>query len=452
MSAVAGRGALVRRLSVGVVDQVLSSGSNFIALLLGARYLNAGGFGSFSVALLGFTITLGVTRALCSESLLVRPGTTSDDHNERVDRATGAAIWVGLASSAIFGVAALFAQASLAWCFLVLAVAMPALMLQDTLRYAAFSRAEPLAATLSDGLWFVGLIVLYGAVIVRGSPSSMVMVAAFVLPGALAGIVAALWERTRPAVGRRVAWITDNRDLSVRYALDFLTGAGAAQLAAYVLVIVAGVAAVGSIRGAQTLFGPVNILLTGAYIVLVPEGRHAARRSKRALTVVCVVASASFALVAAAMLGFYLALTPSQGEMILGSTWDTARQVLVPVGLASIAGGILAGPIAGLRSLAAAREVLRIRFITIPTTVALPVLGAILGDARGLAFGIAISVWWNVGWYWGGYLGALRRFDPTAPDAAGVVEDGDLEEQMDGDMDGASLPLVSRRRTPRPVR
>ena len=143
----------------------------------------------------------------------------------------------------------------------------------------------------------------------------------------------------------------------------------------------------------------------------------------------CLAASASFAALAATMLAIYLALTPEQGRTILGSTWASARTVVLPVGLASIAGGVLAGPMAGLRSLAAAKALLRIRFFTLPTTIALPVIGAIGWQARGLAFGIAASVWWNVAWYWSGYFRALRAFDgvvvdPTEPDTEAVPAEG----------------------------
>lgn len=421
--AVAPRRGLARRLSVGVTDQLLSSGSNFLALLAGARSLDTDGFGSFSLALLSYTLVLGITRALCSEALLVRPGDTEAGHRSRVSDATGSAIWVGIVAAMAFSAAAIVSSPPLDRCFLLLAVAMPGLLVQDTLRYAAFARSEPRAALESDAVWFVGLLVLLAGLIVRGDPSAPAMLVAFAVPGVLAGAVQALREGVRPAIAGGPKWIVRHRDLSLRYLLDFLSGAGAAQLAAYVLVVVAGVAAVGSIRGAQTIFGPVNILLTGASIVLVPEGRHAARRSKRSLTTVCLLASATFAALAAAMLGIFLVLNPAEGRLVLGSTWTSARAVILPVGLASIAGGVLAGPMAGLRSLAAAKALLRIRFFTLPTTIALPVIGAVGWEAKGLAYGIAVSVWWNVAWYWSGYFRALRSFDgtisdPTDPDTA----------------------------------
>ncbi len=406
------RQELVRRMSIGVVDQLLSSGSNFIALLFGARYLDASEFGRFSLALLSYTVVLGIARALCSESLLVRPGEHAGERRRRSGLATGSACWVGIGAGMAFGAAAAFSSGSLVLSLLILAAVMPGLLVQDTLRYAAFSRSEPGAALASDSIWFVGQVACFMGLIARGHTTPAAMLLAWSMPGVFAGLVQAMHEHTVPVVQHGIRWILGNRDLSIRYAMDYLTGAGAAQVGAYCLVVVAGVAAIGSIRGAQTLFGPANVLVTGITIVLVPEGRRAVQRSTRSLTVLCVGATALFAAGAAVMFAVYLALTPDQGRVLLGSTWRSARAVIVPIGIAAVAGGMVAGAIAGLRSLSAARELLRIRLLTIPTTLALPIGGAVLSDARGLAWGIAASVLWNVVWYWAGYLRALRTYDP----------------------------------------
>ena len=119
---------ILRRLSVGVTDQVLSSGSNFIALLLGARYLDARGFGDFALALLSFTFTLGVVRALCSEALLVRPGADEGEHRARVRSATGATFWLGIVVGSLFAAVALASSGSTARCFAVLKLALPDLL------------------------------------------------------------------------------------------------------------------------------------------------------------------------------------------------------------------------------------------------------------------------------------------------------------------------------------
>jgi O-antigen/teichoic acid export membrane protein len=411
---VAERGRLAHRISFGVADQLLSSGSNFVAMLVGARTLDVEGFGVYAFALLTFTFTLGVVRALCSEALLVRPGEPGDEHWSRVRSATGAAFWLGILVGVVLAVAALASSGAASRSMLVLAVALPGLLVQDTLRYAAFARGEPKAALVSDATWVVGLAILFGILFARAEPTAPWLLAAFVAPGVVAGLLQALRERVLPVLRDGFRWVAYNGDLSGRYTLDFLSGAGAAQLAAYVLVAVTSVAALGSLRGAQTLFGPINILFTGVSTVLVPEGRRTLARSTSALFRLSLMATTFFFIGSSALLAAYLMLSDSQGEALLGSTWVGAQALLLPVGLASIGGSVMAGPASGLRSLEAAAQVLRIRMIVLPTTIAIPALGAVFGGATGMAWGIAASVWWNVLWYWIGYRAELRAYVPAA--------------------------------------
>jgi O-antigen/teichoic acid export membrane protein len=412
---VAEQSRLAHRISYGVADQLLSSGSNFVAMLIGARTLDADGFGMYAFALLTFTFTLGVVRALCSESLLVRPGEPGHEHSSRVRSATGAAFWLGIVVGLALAVGAVLTEGSTARSLAVLALALPGLLVQDTLRYAAFARGEPKAALISDGTWVIGMVILFGALLTGAEPTAPQLLAAFVIPGVVAGVLQALRERVLPALRDGFGWVAYNSDLSGRYTLDFLSGAGAAQLAAYVLVVVTSVAALGALRGAQTLFGPINIVFTGISTVLVPEGRHALARSTSALLRLSVAATTFFLLASSALLAVYLLLDDAQGELLLGSTWTSAQTLLVPVGLASIGGSVMAGPAAGLRSLEAASRVLRIRMIILPTTILLPGVGAVVGGATGMAWGIAASVWWNVLWYWIGYRAELRAYQPVDP-------------------------------------
>ena len=70
---------------------------------------------------------------------------------------------------------------------------------------------------------------------------------------------------------------------------------------------------------------------------------------------------------------------------------------------------------AGLRSLSAAKELLRIRLLTLPTTLLVPISCGVLWNVRGLAFGIAASVWWNVLLYWHVFWKVLHRENPPHP-------------------------------------
>jgi hypothetical protein len=71
-----GAGGGVRRLGWGLADQALSSLTNFALAVLVARAVSTSALGAFGLSFTTYTITLGATRALCSEPLTVRYSAT----------------------------------------------------------------------------------------------------------------------------------------------------------------------------------------------------------------------------------------------------------------------------------------------------------------------------------------------------------------------------------------
>lgn len=425
---------MVRRVGVGVVDQVLSSTSNFITTVVAARYLDKNAFGAFALAIVAYTMNLLIVRALCSEAILVRPGTTDDDRRARAASAVGAAVWVGVVLGLAYVVAGLLLDKTVSGSLIMLGVLTPGLLAQDTMRYVSFAQGRPRSAVVNDGFWLVSQLAVLFALVQWDLFGPARLVAGWGLVGIAAGLVQMRLDRVVPALGQGFHWIRVNRDLSVRYLLDMVSGQGAGLIASYVLAGVAGVAAVGSIRGAQTLFGPVNIVLLGSTMVLVPEGRRIAERSTHRLLVMCLTAAGLFATVAGLVTVAFLATPDSLGVRLLGSTWTGARSVIVPVGLAAMAGGVVAGALAGLRSISAANALLRTRLLTTPAALVLPIGGALLAGAQGLAYGVALSVWWNVIWFWRTFQRSLQS-QPAGPTP------GDAEARAEGDLPaGPAIP------------
>lgn len=402
-------GRRLTRLSAGVLDQFLSSGSNFLGLIVAARMLTKDGFGAYAVAITTFTVLLGLCRALNGEALLVRVGDESVTHRDRVSRAATDGLSIGLVVVPLLLIVAALVDGPTAGALLALAFTLPLLLLQDTLRYSAFARAMPQLAVRSDAIW-VGLqVVAYVAVYAVGEPSAFIMVLAWAGTGALAGLLHLWLDNVGLVFGRPFSWVRENVDLGGRYALDFVAGTGVAQLASYALVGVAGVAALGALRGAQTAFGPVNVLSGGSYSVVVPEAKRLARTSVRKVTILCASVASVLSVVSMATYLLLWMLSEDQGRLILGDSWIDARQVLLPVALASTAGSVFSGASAGLRALEAARELLRTRLFTTPVALVVPTFCAWRWGLQGAAWGIAATVWWNNIWWWRSYALAARR-------------------------------------------
>lgn len=398
------------RISAGVLDQLLSSGSNFLGLIAAARLLDKEHFGAYAVAAATYTVSLGLCRALCAEALLVRIGTDPGEQRARVGRSISDALLLGLLVMPVLLLVASLIDGPTSGALLGLGLTLPLLLLQDTLRYGAFARARPRLAVTSDGLWVALQLAVYAAISILGEPNALVMVLAWAATGSVAGLVQLWMDDVRVSLRSPLSWLRENLDLGGRYAMDFTCGAGVGQIASYALVGVAGVGALGALRGAQTAFGPVNVLTSGAYIAIVPEARRIAERAPKRLTRLCIAVALSMSVASVAMTLVLYLLSEDQGRMILGDSWLEARQVLIPVGLASVAGSVFAGASTGLRSLEAARELLRTRLFTTPVALTVPAFCAWRWGLQGAAWGIAGSVWWNNIWWWRSYGLAARRF------------------------------------------
>lgn len=418
--------AAASRLSAGVADQFVSSGMNFAATLVAARYLGRTPFGAFSIAIVLYMLLIGFGRSMCAEALLLRAGDDPEHRRRNARSALASVVYLGSAASVGLAVSSIWLTGDLRRCVLVLAVGLVPLMVQDILRYVSFGGSRPQRALASDVAWTGAMVAGLAFVLARDRVGAGTLLAVWVGTGGLAGIGHLLIERLSPDLRSGFAWISGNRDLSFPYAMDFVSGQGAASFSSVVLASVAGTAAAGSVRGAITLFGPVNVLFTGAYVILVPEGQRAVRRSIRGLTRMCMVASAVLGGAAGSILVALLVIPDRWGQAILGSTWPGAHELVPLIGVAAVGSGVLGGATSGLRALGMARSVLRTRILTLPTTLGLPILGAVLGGARGLALGLMVAVWIAVAAYWSAYLSIARSTVGSATGSESLGQSGGL--------------------------
>ncbi|CAM5345910.1 hypothetical protein STANM309S_02180 [Streptomyces tanashiensis] len=223
--------------------------------------------------------TPNVSRGLATDPLVVRfSGVPASSWRAAVARSSGTALGVGTALGAVSLLVGLALGGRVGTAFACLGVVLPGLLLQDAWRFAFFAAGAGRKAFVNDMVWGV---VLVPAMVVAARLGS---VAAFVLAwGASAAVAAAYgWLqsgiRPRPAGAR--AWLREHHDLGSRYLVENVTNSGASQLRAYGLGAIVGVGAVGVIRGAELLLGPISERATRT---LVPgwSARLAAYRSYR---------------------------------------------------------------------------------------------------------------------------------------------------------------------------
>ena len=387
-------GGGVRRLGWGLGDQALSSLTNFALAILVARTVSTSALGAFGLAFTTYTITLGATRALCSEPLTVRYSATGErEWREGASAATGVALVLGAVAGVLCIGASFLFGGTLRTSLIVLGLSMPGLIVQDTWRSAFFCHLRGAYAFANDLAWAIAQVVLVAAVLAVGLRSSP----AFILAWAGAANVAALFGiiqagfLPRPLTARH--WLSRHRDLGPRYLIEFVARNAAQSGAMYATAGFAGLAAAGALRGAQVALGPLNILNMGVTSPAIAESVRIARRSpRRMLRVVTHPRGRARRRVHPWGIAMYL-LPDSVGEALLKRSWQPAHPVILPYTAVMAASGMLTAATVGLRAMAAAKRSLRSRLVTGVLAVTGGTVGAATYGAVGAALGLAAGLW-----------------------------------------------------------
>jgi O-antigen/teichoic acid export membrane protein len=395
------RGA-ARRAGWGVADQGLSSLTNFAVGLLVARSVPIAEFGAFTLAIAAYRLALSASRALATEPLGVRFSQVSTAEWRRAAQAaTGLAATIGLLVALVclsVGVGIGRAHGDV---FVVLALWMPSLLVQDAWRYAFFAIGRGGQAFLNDLVWAVAQIPTLGVLALAGNKSIAVFMLAWGGAAAAAAVAGVVQARIVPDPRRTWSWLREQGDLSSRYLLELLALSGSLQLAFYGVGAIAGLAAVGTMRAAELLLGPLNVLTMGVGIMAVPEAARALRVSLRRLTRVALLISGVLTSSVLAWGLVVLALPSSIGVAILGGAWAAARQVVVPLLVMQALNAANTGAFVALRALAAVRRSVRARLFASVCFVTGALIGAALGGALGAAWGLALAAAVNdVMWWW----------------------------------------------------
>lgn len=348
-----GRGML------GVLDQAISAAGNMLLLICVASHVSSIAFGKFALTYAIYVFILGLSRAINSEPLIV---TSSGRITERTDisRTLGGALLLGLLTS-VGCLCVGLASGDLT--FLVFAAFLPALLIQDAARMGLMAEGRPAAALSIDCIWTGIQLVLLIILISAQVADIVAFVLAWAVPGTISALFACLVFKLPVRLPRPLPRVGLTRTLQSRYALEFLSGAGALQIVHFAIAGIVGLAAIGGLRAAQTLLSPFNQLLTGLTVGLMPEIVRLRRERPEILIRVLLIISSSASLVVLAGTILLRLMPNGWGEALLGDTWSAASNLLIPAGLAIAANMWILGPLLGLRAGAASARSLSARLI-----------------------------------------------------------------------------------------
>ena len=254
-----------------LLDQLISSASNFMLGVVIARAGGADALGTFGVAFLIWLAVVGTNRALVTEPMTVTGST--DSRQAQLPEGLLATLVLGVGVAALLGISGVVLQLAGidTVALLALAVCIPSLLAHDYCRSAAFRLQRPDRALLSDGGFALVQGAVTGALFALGVGSTAAFIAAWgvgatigaVLEMTLAGIhltarggvaqLRALWPRSR--------W----------FLAEFGTAFPADQGYLLLLPILLDTSQFGLYRAGAGLIGPIVVVFVAGGNVGLPE-------------------------------------------------------------------------------------------------------------------------------------------------------------------------------------
>ncbi|MDO5711480.1 MAG: hypothetical protein Q4P32_07060, partial [Micrococcales bacterium] len=382
----------MRKAGWNLGDQILSAASNVILSIVIARTVDKYVFGAFAIAFVVFGVGIALARSIVGQPLQIRYAAAPPaEQHAAIGRAHGLAVVLGIALGVLSALAATMLSGALAEALFALSVCLPGLLLQDSQRLTFFAIGKAWGAVVIDTVWTVVQLGALAILITSGHSAISELILAWGASAALAVLVGAVILQVVPRLGAWLAWLREIKDL-VRYLLaEYILGLGASQIAVLLVGVIAAPQAVGAIRAAQTLLGPLNILGGACFNFTVPE---IARRTHLTASQRLLAGHAVSGLMGAATVTYVVALLliPDwMGQEIFSDSWAGAAGVLLPLGISALFSSLANGLAGVLYGLGRADRTFRINLYKAPVIVIAVLGGTWLGGAVGAGWGMAIA-------------------------------------------------------------
>ncbi|MEV0883544.1 hypothetical protein ACIOHB_13115 [Streptomyces microflavus] len=394
-----------------VADQGVAALTNILVLVAAARLSTVADFARFSAVYLVFTVLLGVSGAYTGQPLVLRRG-GGEETRSACRSAVAFTVLAAAALGALLAAVCFLVPGDTAWALLTLGLVLPVVLGQDAVRYAFSTLQQPHLALLSDLLRLACVLGALGAQVYGASPARLITVWGLsALPALL--LSAALLHRSTAGAPLVLRPMLRRGHLGQRFTVEFGVGNATSQLSVLGLGAVGNPLLVGALRGATTLFGPLNVLFTSATSFGPPLlGRITEERRR-------VRATAALAAALAATAGLWatvLALLPdSAGRQLLGDTWSVAAALLPATGSQYAAMAVGTCGMLALRMLDP-RTTLAVQVVFSLTAVAFLAGGYVIGGVLGAAWGLFLGSLCKAAATWI-RVARIRRRKP-APDEA----------------------------------
>lgn len=369
-----------------VADQGVAALTNILVLVAAARLSTVADFARFSAVYLVFTVLLGVSGAYTGQPLVLRRG-GGEETRSACRSAVAFTVLAAAASGALLAAVCFLVPGDTALALLTLGLVLPVVLGQDAVRYAFSTLQQPHLALLCDLLRLACVLGALGAQVYGASPARLITVWGLsALPALL--LSAALLHRSTAGAPLLLRPMLRRGHLGQRFTVEFGVGNATSQLSVLGLGAVGNPLLVGALRGATTLFGPLNVLFTSATSFSPPLlGRITEERRRVRATAALAAALAT----TAGLWATVLALLPdSAGRQLLGDTWSVAAALLPATGSQYAAMAVGTCGMLALRMLDP-RTTLAVQVVFSLIAVAFLAGGYLVGGVLGAAWGLFLG-------------------------------------------------------------
>jgi O-antigen/teichoic acid export membrane protein len=370
-----------------VVDQGVTSISNFVLSVAVASVSSTATFGQFALLYSFYWLTTGFCRAAFGESVI------SDARSDHAPGTRSAPLFLALVVSVAVGtlgtiLGVVFGLPIVAFGCLFL----PLLVLQDVARYIAFALSRARVALASDLCMLLAQISLglLLTLLLRVEPAFAWIVGW--AAGGLAGLSIAVF---RLKLGREprhtVTWMAKHKVLSGSVGAEFLLNTGSQQFVNFLLPVVSSLTSLAYLKAAQVSIGPLNVLMSGIGLVLLPALFRVSKHiDKSKISRLLLGALGGLAVLSAMYLVIILILPRGLLDLAFGPSWSGAMPAAAIVVAQMLAMGVSQYCGYALRALGKPLRSTALSALVVPLTISLPLVGAHLYGATGAAMGLFV--------------------------------------------------------------
>lgn len=375
---------------IGMLDQVMSSASNVLALFAIARVAEVELFGASTLAFAVLTAVLATMRGLLGTPLTLLANRPVQLRAELRYAATTAAI-IGLAPAAVIVTIVLVTGSDPG--LIAIALAAPLLLMQDVGRFYCVTDGRPHVALASDGFWALGSFALLASTWMEpGNESFALVTTTWALLALVALTIIAVPVRLSLGFRGYRTWLNSNIRARCQFGIEAAVGAASSLIVISLVTGMLGLVITAGLRGASTTMGPLSVLMSAIPLAVVPELRRRTDQSVASQWTTMRKIAIGMSLLSGSI-GIVATLIPSSvGVLLLGESWSVVR-VLLPITAIEYVGlAWLSAAIGVLRAQARSGALVRVRLVQAIATAAAGCAAAFAFEsAQAVAVGFACA-------------------------------------------------------------